>query len=120
MDMTNALPTLDPATPKAAVEDAKSCKAALAWVTLAKYRLFAESRPSISDVSSSRVRIEAGTLFIGVLPCQGLLSPFSIRTAKDAPRQFPSKSRTSPRRVATSLTNSGFGTGWANAVPERR
>jgi hypothetical protein len=35
-DITTALPTLDPATSKAAVEDAKSCKAPLAWVTLVK------------------------------------------------------------------------------------
>jgi hypothetical protein len=36
-DITAALPTLDPATSKAAVEDAKSCKAPLAWVTLVKW-----------------------------------------------------------------------------------
>ena len=35
-DIAIALPTLDPVTSKAAVEDAKSCKAALAWVTLVK------------------------------------------------------------------------------------
>jgi hypothetical protein len=35
-DITIALPTLDPTTSKAAVEDAKSCKAPLAWVTLVK------------------------------------------------------------------------------------
>jgi hypothetical protein len=35
-DIATALPTLDPATSKAAVEDAKSCKAPLAWVTLVK------------------------------------------------------------------------------------
>jgi hypothetical protein len=33
-DIPAALPTLDPATSKAAVEEAKSCKAPLAWVTL--------------------------------------------------------------------------------------
>lgn len=35
-EITAALPTLDPATSKAAVDDAKSCKAPLAWVTLEK------------------------------------------------------------------------------------
>jgi len=35
-DITTAFPTLDAATSKAAVEDAKSCKAPLAWVTLVK------------------------------------------------------------------------------------
>jgi len=35
-DIAIALPTLDPVTSKAAVEDAKSCKAPLAWVTLVK------------------------------------------------------------------------------------
>jgi len=35
-DIPSALTTLDPATSKAAVDDAKSCKAPLAWVTLAK------------------------------------------------------------------------------------
>jgi len=35
-DITAALPTLDPATSNGAVEDAKSCKAPLAWVTLVK------------------------------------------------------------------------------------
>ena len=33
-DINAALPTLDPGTSKAAVEDAKNCKAPLAWVTL--------------------------------------------------------------------------------------
>ena len=33
-DITPALPTLDPSTSKAAVEDAKNCKAPLAWVTI--------------------------------------------------------------------------------------
>jgi hypothetical protein len=33
-DITAALPTLDPTTSKAAVDDAKACKAPLAWVTL--------------------------------------------------------------------------------------
>ena len=33
-DINAALPTLDPATSKAAVDDAKNCKAPLAWVTL--------------------------------------------------------------------------------------
>lgn len=35
-DIAPALETLDPATSKAAVDDAKSCKAPLAWVTLMK------------------------------------------------------------------------------------
>jgi hypothetical protein len=35
-DITTALPTLDPATSKAAVDDAKACKAPLGWVTLVK------------------------------------------------------------------------------------
>src|SRR5215471_10174224 len=35
-DIAIALPTLDPVTSKAAVDDAKSCKAPLAWVTLVK------------------------------------------------------------------------------------
>ncbi len=35
-DIPSALPTLDPATSKAAVDDAKSCKAPLGWVTLAQ------------------------------------------------------------------------------------
>jgi hypothetical protein len=35
-DIATALPTLDPATSKTAVEDAKACKAPLAWVTLMK------------------------------------------------------------------------------------
>lgn len=35
-DIPAALPTLDPVTAKAALDDAKSCKAPLAWVTLAK------------------------------------------------------------------------------------
>lgn len=35
-DIAPALPTLDPVTSKAAVDDAKSCKAPLAWVTLMK------------------------------------------------------------------------------------
>ncbi len=33
-DINAALPTLDPATSKTAVDDAKNCKAPLAWVTL--------------------------------------------------------------------------------------
>ena len=33
-DINAALPTLDPGTSKAAVDDAKNCKAPLAWVTL--------------------------------------------------------------------------------------
>jgi len=33
-DIGGALPTLDPGTSKAAVDDAKNCKAPLAWVTL--------------------------------------------------------------------------------------
>jgi hypothetical protein len=33
-DISGALPTLDPGTSKAAVDDAKNCKAPLAWVTL--------------------------------------------------------------------------------------
>jgi hypothetical protein len=33
-DIPAALPTLDPTTSKAAVDDAKSCKAPLGWVTL--------------------------------------------------------------------------------------
>lgn len=33
-DINAALPTLDPATTKAAVDDAKNCKVPLAWVTL--------------------------------------------------------------------------------------
>jgi hypothetical protein len=33
-DINAALPTLDPATSKAAVDDAKNCKVPLAWVTL--------------------------------------------------------------------------------------
>jgi hypothetical protein len=33
-DINAALPTLDPGTSKAAVDDARSCKAPLAWVTL--------------------------------------------------------------------------------------
>ena len=33
-DINAALPTLDPITSKAAVDDAKNCKAPLAWVTL--------------------------------------------------------------------------------------
>jgi hypothetical protein len=33
-EINAALPTLDPGTSKAAVDDAKSCKAPLAWVTL--------------------------------------------------------------------------------------
>ena len=50
-DITSALPTLDPATSKAAVEDAKSCKAPLAWVTLVK-------RPGSRG---GMVRISSGT-----------------------------------------------------------
>ena len=37
-DINAALPTLDPGTSKAAVDDAKSCKAPLAWVTLTQDR----------------------------------------------------------------------------------
>lgn len=33
-DINGALPTLDPGTSKSAVDDAKNCKAPLAWVTL--------------------------------------------------------------------------------------
>src|SRR5664279_1474048 len=33
-DINGALPTLDPGTSKTAVDDAKNCKAPLAWVTL--------------------------------------------------------------------------------------
>src|SRR5215475_456253 len=50
-DITTALSTLDPATSKAAVEDAKSCKAPLAWVTLVK-------RPGSRG---GMVRINSGT-----------------------------------------------------------
>jgi hypothetical protein len=35
-DIAAAMPTLDPATSKAAVDDAKACKAPLGWVTLVK------------------------------------------------------------------------------------
>jgi hypothetical protein len=50
-DLTRALPTLDPTTSKDAVEDAKSCKAPLAWVTLVK-------RPGSRG---GMVRISSGT-----------------------------------------------------------
>jgi hypothetical protein len=50
-DVATALPTLDPATSKAAVDDAKSCKASLGWVTLVK-------RPGSRG---GMVRIRSGT-----------------------------------------------------------
>ena len=61
----------------------------------------AERRPSINAVNPSRVRCEAGILVtmgysFGVLLCRARQSPCGIGSAKDAPRQIPSKSRTSP------------------------
>jgi hypothetical protein len=65
-EVTTALPTLDPATSKTAVEDAKSCKAPLAWVTLLK-------RPGSRG---GMVRISSGTY---------LSPPFQVT---DAPQRI--------------------------------
>jgi hypothetical protein len=65
-DIAIALPTLDPVTSKAAVEDAKSCKAPLAWVTLVK-------RPGSRG---GMVRISSGSY---------LSPPFQLA---DAPRRI--------------------------------
>lgn len=57
-DIAAAMPTLDPATSKAAVDDAKACKAPLGWVTLVK-------RPGSRG---GMVRIRSGLLSIAAVP----------------------------------------------------
>ena len=58
-EITAALPTLDPATSKAAVEDAKSCKAPLGWVTVMQ-------RPGGSG--GGMVRIRSGAYLSPPIP----------------------------------------------------
>ena len=53
-DINAALPTLDPGTSKAAVDDAKNCKVPLAWVTLTQ-------RPS---GHGGMVRIRSGSICV--------------------------------------------------------
>jgi hypothetical protein len=75
IDIAAAIPTLDPTTSKAAVDDAKNCKAPLGWVTLVK-------RPGSRG---GMVRIRSGSYLSP--PFQ--LSEVSQRIAIPYPAPYP-------------------------------
>jgi hypothetical protein len=74
-DINAALPTLDPGTTKAAVEDAKNCKVPLAWVTLTQ-------RPG---GNGGMVRIRSGTYLSPPIK----LTPVPQRVAVPYPAPYP-------------------------------
>jgi hypothetical protein len=74
-DIDAALPTLDPGTSKAAVDDAKNCKAPLAWVTLTQ-------RPS---GHGGMVRVRSGTYVSPPIK----LTPTPQRLAIPYPSPYP-------------------------------
>jgi hypothetical protein len=74
-DINAALPTLDPGTSKAAVDDAKNCKAPLAWVTLTQ-------RPS---GHGGMVRVRSGSYQSPPIK----LTPIPQRIAIPYPAPYP-------------------------------
>jgi hypothetical protein len=74
-DINAALPTLDPGTSKAAVDDAKNCKAPLAWVTLTQ-------RPG---GNGGMVRIRSGSYVSPPIK----LTPTPQRVAVPYPAPYP-------------------------------
>ena len=74
-EINAALPTLDPGTSKAAVDDAKNCKAPLAWVTLTQ-------RPG---GNGGMVRIRSGIYLSPPIK----LSPTPQRVAVPYPAPYP-------------------------------
>ena len=74
-DISAALPTLDPGTSKAAVDDAKNCKAPLAWVTLTQ-------RPS---GHGGMVRVRSGSYLSPPIK----LTPIPQRIAIPYPAPYP-------------------------------
>ena len=74
-DINAALPTLDPGTSKAAVDDAKNCKAPLAWVTLTQ-------RPS---GHGGMVRVRSGQYLSPPIK----LTPAPQRVAVPYPAPYP-------------------------------
>ena len=74
-EINAALPTLDPGTSKAAVDDAKNCKAPLAWVTLTQ-------RPS---GHGGMVRIRSGNYVSPPIK----LTPTPQRVAVPYPAPYP-------------------------------
>ena len=74
-DINAALPTLDPGTSKAAVDDAKNCKAPLAWVTLTQ-------RPS---GHGGMVRVRSGSYLSPPIK----LTPIPQRIAIPYPAPYP-------------------------------
>jgi hypothetical protein len=75
-DIIAALPTLDPGTSKAAVDDAKNCKAPLAWVTLTQR----------SGGNGGMVRVRSGPYLSPPIK----LSPAPQRIAIPYPAPYPS------------------------------
>ncbi len=74
-DINAALPTLDPGTSKAAVDDAKSCKAPLGWVTLTQ-------RPG---GNGGMVRVRSGNYLSPPIK----LTPIPQRVAIPYPAPYP-------------------------------
>jgi len=74
-DINAALPTLDPGTSKAAVDDAKNCKAPLAWVTLTQ-------RPG---GNGGMVRVRSGNYVSPPIK----LTPVPQRVAVPYPAPYP-------------------------------
>jgi hypothetical protein len=74
-DINAALPTLDPGTSKAAVDDARNCKAPLAWVTLTQR----------SSGHGGMVRIRSGQYLSPPIK----LSPIPQRIAIPYPAPYP-------------------------------
>lgn len=74
-DINAALPTLDPGTSKAAVDDAKNCKAPLAWVTLTQ-------RPG---GNGGMVRVRSGSYVSPPIK----LTPTPQRVAVPYPAPYP-------------------------------
>nr|WP_050781037.1 hypothetical protein [Bradyrhizobium sp. ORS 278] len=74
-EINAALPTLDPVTAKAAVDDAKNCKAPLAWVTLTQ-------RPS---GNGGLIRIRSGPYLSPPIK----LTPVPQRVAIPYPAPYP-------------------------------
>lgn len=74
-DINAALPTLDPATSKTAVDDAKNCKAPLAWVTLTQR----------AGGNGGMVRVRSGLYLSPPIK----LSPTPQRVAVPYPAPYP-------------------------------
>jgi hypothetical protein len=73
-DINAALPTLDPGTSKAAVDDAKNCKVPLAWVTLTQ-----------RNGHGGMVRVRSGTYVSPPIK----LTPVPQRVAVPYPAPYP-------------------------------